>query len=281
MKFSFIKFNHKKSNYAKSNTIAFKSAFSLLEMSFVIVIGGILAGIMIQIYSSLHTNYLQISTTNRLESTATNTMLIINNYLQQSIKESISTRNGSQIQPLYKSANASEFIWFSKSFETLQNSSSYHQWSGFIDILNIQTTNDTITLRSPLSKFDTSKNDKVLNNLKLNDIRIIFKGSDEIYSNTHKIISAKDELITIKRPNRPIFISEIYYLTHALISLNLQNNTLYLNEFKLNNLNKTIRSNPIARNVSSFNIKQSGANIIFQLCLKESNGIELCKSSSL
>ena len=281
MKFSFIKFNHKKSNYAKSNTIAFKSAFSLLEMSFVIVIGGILAGIMIQIYSSLHTNYLQISTTNRLESTATNTMLIINNYLQQSIKESISTRNGSEIQPLYKSASASEFIWLSKSFETLQNSSSYHQWSGFIDILNIQTTNDTITLHSPLSKFDTSKNDKVLNNLKLNDIRIIFKGSDEIYSNTHKIISAKDELITIKRPNRPIFISEIYYLTHALISLNLQNNTLYLNEFKLNNLNKTIRSNPIARNVSSFNIKQSGANIIFQLCLKESNGIELCKSSSL
>ncbi|MBP3674983.1 MAG: prepilin-type N-terminal cleavage/methylation domain-containing protein [Campylobacter sp.] len=281
MKFSFIKFNHKKSNYAKSNTITFKSAFSLLEMSFVIVIGGILAGIMIQIYSSLHTNYLQISATNRLESTATNTMLIINNYLQQSIKESISTRNGSKIQPLYKSASASEFIWFSKSFETLQNSSSYHQWSGFIDILNIQTTNDTITLHSPLSKFDTSKNDKVLNNLKLNDIRIIFKGSDEIYSNTHKIISAKDELITIKRPNRPIFISEIYYLTHALISLNLQNNTLYLNEFKLNNLNKTIRSNPIARNVSSFNIKQSGANIIFQLCLKESNGIELCKSSSL
>ena len=281
MKFSFIKFNHKKSNYAKSNTITFKSAFSLLEMSFVIVIGGILAGIMIQIYGSLHTNYLQISATNRLESTATNTMLIINNYLQQSIKESISTRNGSEIQPLYKSANASEFIWFSKSFETLQNSSSYHQWSGFIDILNIQTTNDTITLHSPLSKFDTSKNDKVLNNLKLNDIRIIFKGSDEIYSNTHKIISAKDELITIKRPNRPIFISEIYYLTHALISLNLQNNTLYLNEFKLNNLNKTIRSNPIARNVSSFNIKQSGANIIFQLCLKESNGIELCKSSSL
>ncbi|WP_086227072.1 PilW family protein [Campylobacter devanensis] len=281
MKFSFIKFNHKKPNYAKSNTITFKSAFSLLEMSFVIVIGGILAGIMIQIYSSLHTNYLQISATNRLESTATNTMLIINNYLQQSIKESISTRNGSKIQPLYKSASASEFIWFSKSFETLQNSSSYHQWSGFIDILNIQTTNDTITLHSPLSKFDTSKNDKVLNNLKLNDIRIIFKGSDEIYSNTHKIISAKDELITIKRPNRPIFISEIYYLTHALISLNLQNNTLYLNEFKLNNLNKTIRSNPIARNVSSFNIKQSGANIIFQLCLKESNGIELCKSSSL
>lgn len=281
MKFSFIKFNHKKSNYAKSNTITFKSAFSLLEMSFVIVIGGILAGIMIQIYGSLHTNYLQISATNRLESTATNTMLIINNYLQQSIKESISTRNGSEIKPLYKSASASEFIWFSKSFETLQNSSSYHQWSGFIDILNIQTTNDTITLHSPLSKFDTSKNDKVLNNLKLNDIRIIFKGSDEIYSNTHKIISAKDELITIKRPNRPIFISEIYYLTHALISLNLQNNTLYLNEFKLNNLNKTIRSNPIARNVSSFNIKQSGANIIFQLCLKESNGIELCKSSSL
>lgn len=281
MKFSFIKFNHKKSNYAKSNTITFKSAFSLLEMSFVIVIGGILAGIMIQIYSSLHANYLQISATNRLESTATNTMLIINNYLQQSIKESISTRNGSQIQPLYKSASANEFIWFSKSFETLQNSSSYHQWSGFIDILNIQTTNDTINLHSPLSKFDTSKNDKVLNNLKLNDIRIIFKGSDEIYSNTHKIISAKDELITIKRPNRPIFISEIYYLTHALISLNLQNNTLYLNEFKLNNLNKTIRSNPIARNVSSFNIKQSGANIIFQLCLKESNGIELCKSSSL
>lgn len=281
MKFSFIKFNHKKSNYAKSNTITFKSAFSLLEMSFVIVIGGILAGIMIQIYSSLHTNYLQISATNRLESTATNTMLIINNYLQQSIKESISTRNGSEIQPLYKSASASEFIWFSKSFETLQNSSSYHQWSGFIDILNIQTTNDTITLHSPLSKFDTSKNDKVLNNLKLNDIRIIFKGSDEIYSNTHKIINAKDELITIKRPNRPIFISEIYYLTHALISLNLQNNTLYLNEFKLNNLNKTIRSNPIARNVSSFNIKQSGTNIIFQLCLKESNGIELCKSSSL
>lgn len=281
MKFSFIKFNHKKSNYAKSNTITFKSAFSLLEMSFVIVIGGILAGIMIQIYSYLHTNYLQISATNRLESTATNTMLIINNYLQQSIKESISTRNGSEIQPLYKSASASEFIWFSKSFETLQNSSSYHQWSGFIDILNIQTTNDTITLRSPLSKFDTSQNDKVLNNLKLNDIRIIFKGSDEICSNTHKIISAKDELITIKRPNRPIFISEIYYLTHALISLNLKNNTLYLNEFKLNNLNKTIRSNPIARNVSSFNIKQSGANIIFQLCLKESNGIELCKSSSL
>lgn len=281
MKFSFIKFNHKKSNYAKSNTIIFKSAFSLLEMSFVIVIGGILAGIMIQIYSSLHTNYLQISATNRLESTTTNTMLIINNYLQQSIKESISTRNGSEIQPLYKSASASEFIWFSKSFETLQNSSSYHQWSGFIDISNIQITNDTITLRSPLSKFDTSQNDKVLNNLKLNDIRIIFKGSDEIYSNTHKIISAKDELITIKRPNRPIFISEIYYLTHALISLNLKNNTLYLNEFKLNNLNKTIRSNPIARNVSSFNIKQSGANIIFQLCLKESNGIELCKSSSL
>lgn len=281
MKFSLIKFNHKKSNYAKSNTIIFKSAFSLLEMSFVIVIGGILAGIMIQIYSSLHTNYLQISATNRLESTATNTMLIINNYLQQSIKESISTRNGSQIQPLYKSASASEFIWFSKSFETLQNSSSYHQWSGFIDISNIQITNDTIALHSPLSKFDTSKNDKVLNNLKLNDIRIIFKGSDEIYSNTHKIISAKDELITIKRPNRPIFISEIYYLTHALISLNLKNNTLYLNEFKLNNLNKTIRSNPIARNVSSFNIKQSGANIIFKLCLKESNGIELCKSSSL
>lgn len=281
MKFSFIKFNHKKSNYAKSNTIIFKSAFSLLEMSFVIVIGGILAGIMIQIYSSLHTNYLQISATNRLESTTTNTMLIINNYLQQSIKESISTRNGSEIQPLYKSASASEFIWFSKSFETLQNSSSYHQWSGFIDISNIQITNDTIALHSPLSKFDTSKNDKVLNNLKLNDIRIIFKGSDEIYSNTHKIISAKDELITIKRPNRPIFISEIYYLTHALISLNLKNNTLYLNEFKLNNLNKTIRSNPIARNVSSFNIKQSGANIIFQLCLKESNGIELCKSSSL
>ena len=281
MKFSFIKFNHKKSNYAKSNTITFKSAFSLLEMSFVIVIGGILIGIIIQIYSSLHTNYLQISATNRLESTATNTMLIINNYLQQSIKESISTRNGSQIQPLYKSVSASEFIWFSKSFETLQNSSSYHQWSGFIDISNIQITNDTIALHSPLSKFDTSKNDKVLNNLKLNDIRIIFKGSDEIYSNTHKIISAKDELITIKRPNRPIFISEIYYLTHALISLNLKNNTLYLNEFKLNNLNKTIRSNPIARNVSSFNIKQSGANIIFQLCLKESNGIELCKSSSL
>ena len=39
-------------------------------------------------------------------------------------------------------------------------------------------------------------------------------------------------------------------------SLNLKNNTLYLNEFKLNNLNKTIRSNPIARNVSSFNTEQ-------------------------
>ena len=281
MKFN-IKFNRTMPHYKKLNATKSKTAFSLLEMTLVIVIGGILVGIMMQIYSALHANYLQISATNRLESATTNTMLIIQNYLKQSIKESIATRTNNQIQPLTNAnPNATEFIWFSQSLETRQNNSSSYKWSGFIDILNIQITNNIITLHSPLSKFNTSQKDKVLSNLKLNDIKIIFQGSDEIYLSAHKIINATDELITIERPNHPVFVSEIYYLTHALISLKLQNGTLYLSEFSPSDLHRAVRSNPLAHNVSSFNIKQSGANIIFKLCLKDKNSVELCKSSSL
>ena len=87
-----------------------KKAFSLLEMILAIVVGTILIGVIIQIYHSLHSNYLKSLAITRLESNAINTMLIIENYLQQSIKESISIKNNNQILPLDSTANSDEFI---------------------------------------------------------------------------------------------------------------------------------------------------------------------------
>lgn len=260
-----------------------KKAFSLLEMILAIVVGTILIGVIIQIYHFLHSNYLKSLAITRLESNAINTMLIIENYLQQSIKESISIKNNNQILPLDSTVNSDEFIWFNQSLDCRQNSSSKFNWSGYVDINDIKITSDFINLTSPLSIFNSSQKDSIISNLNFNnnDIRIIFKGSDNIYQNAYKILDANSDKITIKRENQPLFISEIYYLSHNLISLKLQNNTLYLREFSPNNLNTPIRSNILANNISSFNIKQSGVNTIFRLCLFNIDNVELCKSSSI
>ena len=124
--------------------------------------------------------------------------------------------------------------------------------------------------------------DAILNNLKFSneDMRVIFKGDDNIYQNLYKISNSNGENLVIKRENKSIFISEIYYLSHNLISLKLENNTLRLNEFSPNNLNSPIRSNILAQNVSSFNIRQNGSNIIFRLCIFDDIST-FCKSSSL
>lgn len=260
-----------------------KKAFSLLEMIVVMVVSSIIIGVIIQIYNALYSNYLKSSAITKLESQAINTMLIIENYLQQSIKESISIKNGSQILPLNANANSNEFIWLSQSFENRQNQSSKFNWSGFIDITKVQVTPNSIILISPLSKFEFKSQNNIINNLKFNnsDIRIIFKGSDNIYQNSYKILDANGEQLTIERANKSVFISEVYYISHSAISLKLQDNTLYLNEFSPNNLNKPIRINALANNVKSFNIKQNGANIIFRLCFFDIDGVELCKSSSV
>ncbi|MCR8678474.1 MULTISPECIES: PilW family protein [Campylobacter] len=259
-----------------------RRAFSLIEMIICIVVGVILIGVIIQIYNLLYSNYLHTSSLNKLESSSINTMLIIENYLNQSIKESISIKSNNQILPLHTSINSDEFIWFNQSVESRQNSSSQFKWSGFVDIDNLEIKQNLITINSPLSSLNSSLKDRVINNLKFDndDIRVIFKGSDNIYQNAYKILSSNGENITIQRENQPIFVSEIYYLSHNLISLKLQDNTLILNEFSPKNLNSPIRSNILATNVSSFNIKQNGGNIIFSLCMFD-NDVELCKSSGI
>ena len=103
---------------------------------------------------------------------------------------------------------------------------------------------------------------------------------NNLENNLYKISNSNGENLVIKRENKSIFISEIYYLSHNLISLKLENNTLRLNEFSPNNLNSPIRSNILAQNVSSFNIRQNGSNIIFRLCIFDDIST-FCKSSSL
>ena len=259
-----------------------KRAFSLIEMIIAIIVGAIVISVIIQIYSALHNNYLETSSIARLESISINTMLIIENYLHQSIKESISIRDNNQILPLQSSLNQNEFIWLNQSIESRQNSNSKFNWSGFVDINSINISQDTITLLSPLSNYNAKSKDAILNNLKFSneDMRVIFKGDDNIYQNLYQISNSNGENLVIKRENKSIFISEIYYLSHNLISLKLENNTLRLNEFSPNNLNSPIRSNILAQNVSSFNIRQNGSNIIFRLCIFDDIST-FCKSSSL
>ena len=259
-----------------------KRAFSLIEMIIAIIVGAIVISVIIQIYSALHNNYLKTSSIARLESISINTMLIIENYLHQSIKESISIRDNNQILPLQSSSNQNEFIWLNQSIESRQNSNSKFNWSGFVDINSINISQDAITLLSPLSNYNAESKDAILNNLKFSneDMRVIFKGDDNIYQNLYQISNSNGENLVIKRENKSIFISEIYYLSHNLISLKLENNTLRLNEFSPNNLNSPIRSNILAQNVSSFNIRQNGSNIIFRLCIFDDIST-FCKSSSL
>ena len=152
-------------------------------MIIAIIVGAIVISVIIQIYSALHNNYLKTSSIARLESISINTMLIIENYLHQSIKESISIRDNNQILPLQSILNQNEFIWLNQSIESRQNSNSKFNWSGFVDINSINISQDAITLLSPLSNYNAKSKDAILNNLKFSneDMRVIFKGDDNCH----------------------------------------------------------------------------------------------------
>lgn len=294
-----------------------KSAFTIIEMIFVIAILGVVAGMTFVQVSTVYEDMMQKQNSSELESEAKVIAEQITARLSSSIKESlvaITAIDGTGIcTPVSGSLNAAtsySLAWIGKSDEANlglwdSNISDYRPgWSGLAD-LQVSDTNKVVTPGSKLSDADT-----IIQSLAQDTISNIgalyFVGSGtntnacsdffvhdggSLPEKTYQVgvATATDTQLNFIGPIKPSQISEQYTLSHSAYAIERDtNNDLWLYEFRpwlgqnpdANSANRRL----LGRYVSGFKFKWSGGLFRVNVCVKkELNGfpIEVCKEKAV
>jgi len=160
-----------------------RSAFTLLELIFVIVIMGILAKFGVELLSQAYKSFISSSVNNRLQSQSAAAVETIASRLQYRIKDSVIARrlNGT-FEPLASNTDPTIPIleWVGSDIEGFRgNSAVLPHWSGIIDLKDPST--NAAVLVSPQT--DTGALNTLIGTLSnggssINDAALYFVGSD-------------------------------------------------------------------------------------------------------
>ncbi|NOQ30370.1 MAG: prepilin-type N-terminal cleavage/methylation domain-containing protein [Helicobacteraceae bacterium] len=290
-----------------------KSAFTMIELVFVIVIMGILSVFGVEIVRQIYNSYIGVKIYNDLEFKSTTTIEQISNRLQNRIKDSTIVRdttdsnhsgNFNSIQNSSGSENMIEWIGVDREGFNGTWNGSWNQptWSAFIDVNDGNTT----TLHSNGS--DTTKIDSMIDSLSsgsttISDSAIFFIGANsDIFSDygydgvaitdqsraTHPIKAGSS--LDLFEPDGGDFsgidIYEFYQLAWSAYAIKHSdgNLTLYYNYQPWEGEKYSDGSSAtLMENVDSFRVQAIGEMIKLQLCVQSDliSTYSLCKEKAI
>ena len=286
-----------------------KRAFTLLELTVVIVIIGILSLMGVEIALNIYRGYLQSRAINTLETQTELVLEQISKRLAVRIKESaIGRRNAAAFvstQDPTLNANFPILEWVSYSYETFQNSG----WSGFVDLNSPNTTRLNAagagTIATPSSNLAAASIDilNLTNNLASlnagnNQVGLIFKGTplnvatsfgyDGVNANSIAIVTGttNNTTLNITYPTGSR-ISEQYYLLHtayAVVPTDATTGAVMQPGSGLSDFNLVLHYNYrpwagtqlnaantaiLATNVTRFNFSEANGILVLKLCIRD------------
>jgi len=284
-----------------------KTAFTMIEMIFVIVILGIVAGMTFIQVSSVYEDMMQKQNSGELESEAKVVLDQITARLSNSIKDSLvamASTDGSGCEPVSSDTLdvSKKYIlaWVGKSDEANlglwdETLGDYRPgWSGFVDIDGSDTAGHTYisTKGSKLSDAEKiidqligQQNPYSLSQTTNSPVAIYFAGSgsntnacNDFFNQTadkmYKVKKADNDDTKLEfKENKPTEISEQYALSHSAYAIARDGTNLYLYSFRPwlgqnPNANATNRK-LLGQNVSGFGFKWSGGLFRINVCVSK------------
>jgi prepilin-type N-terminal cleavage/methylation domain-containing protein len=294
-----------------------KTAFTMIEMIFVIVILGIVAGMTFIQISSVYEDMMQKQNSGELESEVKVVLEQITARLSSSIKDSLvamTSTNGVECVPVSGPLNKNKtyiLAWVGKSDEANlglwdETLGDYRpDWSGFVDVNGSSMT----SISTPGSKLSDAEkiidqligqpNPYSLSQTRNSPVAIYFAGSgsntnacSEFFNQTaYKMYQVKkngDTRLDIIGPNIPTEISEQYTLSHSAYAIAKNGTDLYLYSFRpwLSEYpdHPNAKKYLLAKDVTGFGFKWSGGLFRVNICVGRTlNGfpIEVCKEKAV
>ncbi|MBN2815712.1 MAG: type II secretion system protein [Campylobacterales bacterium] len=159
------------------------SAFTMIELIFVIVVMGIIGKFGVEFLARAYENFILTTTNNQLQAKSTTTVEFIASRLQYRIKDSVIVRqaiNNVNFTSLASAVNGTQYLvleWIATDIDSFRGDSTKPFWSGILD-LDIGNTN---LLVSP--ETETNSTNSVINALSnggsgINDAALHFVGSN-------------------------------------------------------------------------------------------------------
>ncbi|MCF6201545.1 MAG: type II secretion system GspH family protein [Hydrogenimonas sp.] len=286
-----------------------RSAFTLVELTLVIMVFGIVAAISSEIYAKIYENYLVSRVTNSLQTKTELALEQIAKRLQYRIKAAtIATNPGTNdfksLVDLDTNDNDYKILeWIGYDDEGFKgiNNNGLPIWSGFADV-NASTADSIITPGSTLTEEDDIIKDLSNDGASINDAAIIFPvvaqdfdiskfgwyGNDSDY--VFNVINSGDEVLNITDSTQPSLIYERYKLVWTAYAIAPQpldciddcNLTLYWNyqPWQGDIFNNANSRSLLAENVTTFKFRQDGDVIRLKLCIKGKivdKNVSVCK----
>jgi prepilin-type N-terminal cleavage/methylation domain-containing protein len=298
-----------------------KSAFTLIEMIFVITILGIVAGMTFVQISSVYEDFIQKQSSSELEMEAKVIAEQVTARLSSSVKESLTAMtdlNGNGCLPVSGTltpATNYTLAWIGKSDEanlgiwdtTITPNDYKPGWSGFVDVSASDTTSiitrgsrldfaETLidglsgqvgslsqAANSPVALYfnDSASNANACTDFGFSSAAVSAAGMYQVYRN-----GTTNQLTLIDRPTQ---IFEQYTLSHSAYAIQRDaGNNLWLYSFRPWLGQKPINDAApalLGKNVSGFSFKWSGGLFRVNICVKKtmSGGydVEVCKEKAV
>lgn len=281
-----------------------KSAFTILELIFAIVLLGIIGTMSADIISRTYDNYNHQNDVANLQSKSKQTLDQIINYLNESIDGSIAKFDGANyididtITTFDDINNSNYFVWIQKDTESLRgiwDEGKQRIFPGYSGLANIIDSNNTFVVTSPndcdlsfinqIQQDITSITDPLNGTNPTPRAALYFvygnaAGTTESRfwkaptSSLFPITSISSNIITLQ--NKPDEISEHFYLTYSAYGLHLQNNGELRLVWNFRPWNNESVANGesllLMQDVVSFNFwsESEGTIIRFKVCLSTS-----------
>jgi len=115
----------------------FRSAFSMLELIFVIVIMGIIGKFGVEFIAEAYKNFIFSSVNNRLQSESAYAIEFIATRLQYRIKDSVIAKRADNTFSPISSSNSAEFVileWIGEDIDGFRGLATMPNWSGVVDL---------------------------------------------------------------------------------------------------------------------------------------------------
>jgi prepilin-type N-terminal cleavage/methylation domain-containing protein len=293
-----------------------KSAFTLLELIFVIVIIGILSKFGIELLFQAYKNFIFSSVNNALQSNSAAAVETIASRLQYRIKDSVIARINSGNQNDFQSLASSSYgdtatilEWVGSDIDSFRGDS-LPMWSGIID-LNLSTATTLVSPGTDTGALNTLIGVLSENNSDINDSALYFIGSDsDINSYGWNGVALTDHTTSVMHPIRsngtvnqfvPIDgatgadstftgtnVYEYYQLAwsaYAVVHTPADGDlTLYYNYQPWKGERSTDgHSSKIMENVDTFRFRAVGSIVKIQVCVKTDlvEDYSLCKEKTI
>lgn len=297
----------------------FRSAFTMIELIFVIIIMGILAKFGVEFLARAYENFIYSSTNNTLQAKTASAVEFVANRLQYRIKDSVIVRQslGGNLEPLSNALAGTDYVvleWISEDIDGYRGLNA-PLWSGIIDvdagggnILVSPATNtqEINTLIKTLSNGGSDINDSALYYVGANTIPDTFGWDAAITDQNqsmHPIQSDGTANLFYASTTSPMIITnfngtriyEYYKLAWTAYAVTVENDDLYFyydyqpwQGDKFSDGKKSI----LMENVSTFQAIALGSIIKIQVCAKsdiilgkndgsEVGGYSLCKEKTV